>query len=267
MVLADYMDVLFLDAPYTGKVELCQETLRYLQKKKFKKIALYASVQFCHQLSTVRKQLEQAKISVITTKTDRAHMPGQLLGCDSYHQSLHLDQNIDCFLYVGDGKFHPLALVYAQKDVPVFKEVVCDDPLRHDLQVLGLDEIQAILLKYKAALMRFLSSKNIGIIITIKPGQEQLKPSFAVEQKYADKKFYYFIDNTISFDQLENFNFIDVWINTACPRIGFDDQEKFRRGVINLTDALQAEKILGQLPAFTIKHNPPGNNRRKKGNI
>ena len=34
-------------------------------------------------------------------------------------------------------------------------------------------------------------------------------------------------------------------MNTACPRVGFDDQEKFKRGVINLNDALQAAEMLG----------------------
>ncbi len=261
------MDVLFLDAPYTGKVELCPKTLRYLQKEKYKTVALYASVQFCNNLSTVRKQLEAAGITAVTSKADRTHVPGQLLGCDSYHQSLHLHQDVDCFLYLGDGKFHPLALVYAQKDLPAFKEVVCDDPLRRQMQILSLRDLQGILLKYRGALMKFLASKTIGIIITIKPGQEQLRPSFALEKKYPDKKFYYFIDNTISFDQLENFNFIDVWVNTACPRIGVDDQEKFRRGVINLTDALRVEEILGRWPLFTKRSNTSDGNRRKKGNI
>ena len=67
-----------------------------------------------------------------------------------------------------------------------------------------------------------------------------------MEKKFPEKKCYYFIDNVISFDQLENFNFIDVWINTACPRVGFDDQEKFRRGVINLNDAFMAKEILSK---------------------
>ena len=72
-----------------------------------------------------------------------------------------------------------------------------------------------------------------------------------LEKRYADKKFYYFIDNVVSFDQLENFNFIEVWVNTACPRVGFDDQEKFAKGVINLNDALMAEDILGRDSVLT----------------
>ncbi len=248
------MHVLFLEAPYSGEVTLNTDTLNYLKKKKYQKVALYASVQFCNNLETVKQQLAKANITIITSKPDRTHVQSQLLGCDNYHSSLNLAekelQEIDAYLYVGDGKFHPLALVYAQKDSPAMKEIICNDPLRKEMIILGLNEIKRTLRRYRGTLLKFLSAKNVGVIITVKPGQEHLRPSFFLEKKFPDKKFYYFIDDTISFSQLENFPFIDVWVNTACPRIGFDDQEQFLKGVLNLNDALQAQEILGQEPVF-----------------
>ena len=244
------MEVLFLDAPYSGTVELAKETLAYLKKKKYKTVALYSSVQFVNNLEAVKKQLAENNIAAVTSHADRTHLKGQLLGCDNYHNSLNLNkeekEKIDCYLYIGDGKFHPLALVYAQKDLHEMKEIVCNDPIQQKMSVVGVQDVKKILLKYRASLMKFLTAKNIGVILTIKPGQEQFRPSLMLEKRYANKKFYYFLDNVVSFDQLENFNFIDVWINTTCPRVGFDDQEKFVKGVINLNDALMAEDILGR---------------------
>ncbi|MBS3170071.1 diphthamide synthesis protein [Candidatus Woesearchaeota archaeon] len=244
------MQTLFLDAPYTGKVELSPETLDYLKKKKYQTVGLYASVQFVNQLDRVREQLEKEKMSVITSKADRTQVIGQLLGCDNYHHSLNLsaaeEKEIDCYLYVGDGRFHPLALVYSQKDAPKKKEIVGNDPISKSLFLVSADDVKVILAKYRSSLMKFLTAKTLGVITTIKPGQEQFRPSLALETKYPDKRFYHFIDNVVSFDQLENFPFIEVWVNTTCPRVGFDDQEKFVKGVINLNDALEAEKILGE---------------------
>ena len=249
------MEVLFLDAPYSGSIELAKETLAYLKKKKYKTVALYASVQFVNNLDKVREQLRQNEIGVITSLADRTPVKGQLLGCDSYHNSLNMSRGevkaSDCYLYVGDGKFHPLALVYAQKDLHEMKEIVCNDPLAKKMSLMGVEDIKRILLKYRASLMKFLTAKNIGVIITIKPGQEQFRSSLVLEKRYANKKFYYFVDNVVSYDQLENFNFIDVWVNTACPRVGFDDQEKFAKGVINLNDALMAEDILSRESVLT----------------
>ncbi|MEK6809163.1 MAG: diphthamide synthesis protein [Nanoarchaeota archaeon] len=249
------MEVLFLDAPFSGTVELSKDTIAYLKKKKYKTIALYASVQFVNNLDVVRKQLADNNITVITSHADRTQVKGQLLGCDNYHNSLNMSRDeakkSDCYLYVGDGKFHPLALVYAQKDMHEMKEIVCNDPIQKKMSLMGITDIKKILLRYRASLMKFLTAKTIGVIVTIKPGQEQFRPSLLLEKRYADKKCYYFIDNVVSFDQLENFNFIDVWINTACPRVGFDDQEKFTKGVINLNDALMAEDILGRDSVLT----------------
>lgn len=249
------MDVLFLDAPFSGTVELSKDTLTYLKKKKYKTVALYASVQFVNNLDAVRKQLQQHNIQAVTSHADRTHVQGQLLGCDNYHNSLNMSREevkeSDCYLYVGDGKFHPLALVYAQKDRHEMKEIVCNDPIQKKMSLMGVAGLKKILLKYRASLMKFLTAKTIGVIVTIKPGQEQFRPSLMLEKRYANKKFYYFIDNVVSFDQLENFNFIDVWVNTACPRVGFDDQEKFTGGVINLNDALMAEDILGRESVLT----------------
>lgn len=240
------MKVLFLDAPYTGTIELCPETLQYLREKNIKTVALYASVQFCNNLEKVKQQLQERNINIISSQAKRTDVSQQILGCDNYHDSLNLSaeqlQQIDAFLYIGDGRFHPLALAYGQNNAGYFKEIICNDPIGKTVSVITKKDIQDTFNRQKGALLKFLSAKNIGVLITIKPGQEHLQPSLALEEKYPQKKFYYFIDNTISFDQLENFPFIDVWVNTACPRIGLDDQEQFRKGVLNLNEALRAEE-------------------------
>ena len=102
------MEVLFLDAPFSGTVELSKDTLSYLKKKKYKTVALYASVQFVNNLDQIRKRLAENNIDVITSQADRTHVKGQLLGCDNYHHSLNLSKDdstaVDCYLYIGDGK-------------------------------------------------------------------------------------------------------------------------------------------------------------------
>lgn len=245
------MKVMFLDAPYSRSVELSQDTLDYLKEKGYLKVGLYSSVQFVGKLEEVKKQLKEAGIVFHTYKADRTNVEGQLLGCDSFPDSLNLKREVDCFLYIGDGKFHPLALVYGQKEEK--KEIICNDPLQKKMFLVSQEDVSSILKRYKGSLVRFLSSRNIGVIVTIKPGQEQLKPAFLLEKKYQDKKFYYFIDNNVSFDQLENYPFIEAWVNTSCPRVGLDDQEKFLKGVINLNDALRVEEFLADSNSPSIK--------------
>ena len=242
------MKVLFLDAPYTGKVELCKKTLDFIKKNKVKNIALYASVQFVNKLEKVKEQLKELKVKITTSKAARTHVESQLLGCVSYHESLNPSNlsKLDYFLYIGDGKFHPYALMYAQKESKDFKQIICNDPMTESMNLITQKDLNSIINRYTASLKKFLASDKIGTITTVKPGQEQLFTALELEKKYKNKEFYHFIDNDVSFDQLENFPFIDLWINTACPRIGTDDQKKFIKGIININDALNAEEILSK---------------------
>lgn len=230
------MKIKFIPAEFIGPIELDKKALDYLRKEKLKKVGLYAAVQFVHQLEKIQLQLDRLGIGWVTSKPRRTEAVGQVLGCDVDPHSLKLSseemKSIDVFLYIGDGKFHPLALLYAGKDV------ICYDPLAHHITVLNHDLIEKIEKRKKGALLKFYSAQKIGVVITTKPGQQQLKMAFKLEEKYPEKKFYFFVDNTISYGQLENFPFVEVWVNTACPRIGLDDQEAFRKGVLNLKDVL-----------------------------
>ncbi|MCD4666908.1 2-(3-amino-3-carboxypropyl)histidine synthase subunit [archaeon] len=236
------MEVMFLDTPYKKEFKLNKKTLDYL--KKYKKVGVYSSVQFISKLNNVLKQLKENKVEYCTSKPKRANKEFQILGCDVFHGSLNLKKDVDCFLYIGDGEFHPLALVLLQKDSKKFKEVLTYNPIGNKFEVLTQKNVIRILKKYKGSLLKFLNSNNIGVLVTVKPGQQQFKQSLKLEKMY-DKKFYYFVDNDMNFNNLENFNFIDCWVNTTCPRIGFDDAVNFR-SMVNLNDALNAKEILSK---------------------
>lgn len=239
------MDFMFIDAKHEEKeYKLNSETLEYC--KKFKVIAIYAAVQFIHGIEPVIKQLEDAGVKVISSKPDRTDVKYQLLGCDSFHKSLKLSEEPEAFLYIGDGVFHPRALVLAQKDQEEFKEIIRFDPTGNLMTKMGEDDCNKIFKKYRGSLMRFISSDTVGILITMKPGQQQFNFAKKLEEKYPNKKFYYFADNNIDFGQLEGFNFIECWVNTACPRIGFDDSVNLDLALLNINDALEANEILGK---------------------
>ena len=82
--------------------------------------------------------------------------------------------------------------------------------------------------KKNAKLAKYYSSENIGILVSTKPGQEELRlaKSFA---RTCGKNAYIFIDNHLDISKLEDFPDIDYWVNTACPRLEVP-------GVISLKD-------------------------------
>jgi diphthamide biosynthesis enzyme Dph1/Dph2-like protein len=234
------MDHMLIDAKFEGKnIKLNQDTLEHLKKKNYKVIALYAAVQFTHLLEPVIKQLEDLQIKVVSSKPARTNEKYQLLGCITYKEALRLDVEPDAFLYVGDGVFHPRALVLAQREEEHFKEIMRYDPVQDKLILMGKDDCELIFRKYNASLTKFLMAKNVGVLITIKPGQQQFRVSKKLKEVFPDKNIYFFAEDTIDYTHLEDFNFIESWVNSACPRIGFDDAVNLDHNMVNITDTIR----------------------------
>jgi 2-(3-amino-3-carboxypropyl)histidine synthase len=235
--------LLLLDAKWEGEVKLTKKLKDYLKKTKPNSIDLFASVQFS-DIDDFLKELKKLKIKVNTTKAKRTNKPLQILGCDCYPDSFKDNLNSEMILYLGDGMFHPKALILA-----VDKPITIFDPISDQIKVVDRKDIQRELNKKKANLKKYLIANKIGILVTIKPGQQyflaakKLKESLEKE----NKKAYIFIDDTLNPMNYENYPFIDCWVNTACPRIGTDDIININQPMINLRDALDPGRAFVEL--------------------
>jgi 2-(3-amino-3-carboxypropyl)histidine synthase len=105
--------------------------------------------------------------------------------------------------------------------------------------MLDTSIVEQKLKRKQGSIAKFYASDNIGVLVSTKPGQNFLKASLKLKQLYPKKNFYFIVNNNVDFSQLENFPFIECWINTACPRIGIDDVYKFQKPVVNLDDVAQ----------------------------
>ena len=240
------MQLIYKDAIWKKEIKLGKELIDYLKKNKTKSIALFASVQFL-KLDKVKNQLKELNIKINTAKAKRTEKEIQILGCDTYHDSFkeNIIKNSDLILYIGDGLFHPKALLLSQRK----KDILIWDPVSEKKQILTKKEITKILLKLKANIKKYLMAKNIGILVTIKPGQQYLHLAKKLKEdlEKKGKKAYIFIDNTFYWNELEGYPFIECWVNTACPRIGLDDIVEIKQPLINIKEALNTEKVLEEL--------------------
>ena len=204
------MKSIFLETHYTGKLELPQKVIAELPKK----LVLALPVQFLGFLDKLKEQLEKAGKEVQLFKGLHDKYPGQILGCDVFKFSFA--NKSDAFLYIGDGNFHPTALLYENK-----KPVFCYNPFTSQMRTLTSDYLEKVHKKKQALLAKFLQEQNIGILVTTKIGQYSGRKAEELREELekAEKSVFVFIADEVNFSQLENFNFIGVWINTACPRI------------------------------------------------
>jgi len=217
------MKALFIEARYDEIVGLPAKLIRKLPEN----IGFFTTVQFIDSVKPIIEQLEEAGKKVFVDKSRHARYDCQILGCGVEK----FDDKIDVFLYVGDGVFHPKALAFENN-----KPVYCYNPFNKKITKLDTKDIEKINRKKEANITKFLYADNVGVLVSLKPGQNMLNQSFELENDFPDKNFYYILFNTVDFQELGNFPFIECFVNTACPRIGFDEIDKARKPIINIDD-------------------------------
>ena len=168
-------------------------------------------------------KLDDAK-SFFEKNHKHVELGGQVLGCNAMNAD-RLES--ECILFIGSGNFHPLQIGKAKKIIKV-------NPFTNEVSEIDKDEIEKIGKKRKGALAKFYSSEKIGVIMTTKKGQNVHVERSKLENKYSGKKFFYFLTETLNLNELENFPFVECWINTMCPRIAYEDVTE--KTIVNLED-------------------------------
>ena len=159
------------------------------------------------------------KIRTILSKNHKIIQFLQVLGCSK----LRFQKNIQAILLISSGEFHAVSLLL-ESNLPVY--ILESDKLRR----ISQEQINSLKKRRLASYVKFLNAEKIGILISTKPGQENLKKAINIKAKLKNKNSYLFIGNEINPTQFENFPEIKTWVNTACPRLDFDSS------VINMRD-------------------------------
>ncbi|MBI2564785.1 diphthamide synthesis protein [Candidatus Woesearchaeota archaeon] len=219
------MKTIFIHAKSLLDVKLTEEALKRLPKQSY---GLITNIQHLHKLRELEKQIPNSILG------------GQILGCRA-DAAEKIKDKVDAFLFVGTGVFHPIqAALKTNKDVWLW------DPREKKLNKLDANIIENFKKKKTVSYNNFLNAKTVGVLITTKIGQndnkigkysEDLKMRKALElKKRTDKKYYLFAFDTLHLQDLEDFNYIDIWVNTACNRIGDE-----KPNIIEIDDLLKFE--------------------------
>jgi len=192
-------------------------------KIKGNKIGLVSTLQFLDSLKSAKEFLEKKGKTV---KIGKGKLyPGQLLGCD-VSSAKSIENEIDSFLFIGSGKFHPLGLAL-KTEKPVFVL----DVEKND--IYELDKQDFLKQKYAAIALARDASK-FGILVSVKPGQLNLELAKKIKKDLESKgkKAYILIFNEIKPEKLEGLE-LDCYINTACPRIAIENRTEFKKPILN----------------------------------
>ena len=195
------------------------------------RIGLLATVQYIGLVSDAKEILEGLGKTVLLGKGDRRiSYPGQVLGCNCSAAS-SIEHDVDAFLYIGEGDFHPLAAAFG-----IEKEIIVLNPVTGELR--SVENIKDRMLRKRFAAIEVSKSANTFLVISCtKVGQNRSEEADAIAEKIKNcgKTAYRIVLDEIGPEALMPYN-VDVYVNTACPRIAMDDSAKYSRPMLTLTE-------------------------------
>jgi 2-(3-amino-3-carboxypropyl)histidine synthase len=203
--------------------------------KQYKKLAVGMTVQHSHQFGMVKEYLEKNSKTVLLGKGKLAQEPGQVLGCDA--SAVLNAKDADAILFIGNGMFHPLAL---DSNLPVF----IFNPLDGKIRQIN-DEVEKLRKKRQGNIVKALSCKRFGILLSTKPGQFNL-PQAKLAKKELEKRGLeakILVANELEPLNVNDFMAFDCYVNTACPRMS-DDTEEYRKPVLTMAMLNELLKLI-----------------------
>ena len=187
---------------------------------KGKTTGLVTTVQHVHLIPAMESFLKKRGIGIrVADGRGRTPLRGQVLGCCF---TTAKDTGAEEILFVGTGLFHPVGIALTTK-----ARVVALDPLTGIAQEVSAD---TLLRRRFAVIEKAREAKNFGIILSTKSGQH--RPDLARRLSALSPHAVIVTMNEVSPDELLNLGFA-AYVNTACPRLAYDDQVRFPAPVLS----------------------------------
>ena len=233
-----WIPTLFVNAQSTLDVSnVVEKAIPFLEGKR---IGLVTTAQHLHTLPMVEKILQNHRLEPFVAQGDeRIAAKGQILGCN-FSVGTMIAGQIDCFLFIGSGTFHPVGLLMSTK-----KPVVAADPYTNAVKKQEIEDMKNNILRQRyGAILACRNARRYGILIGVKRGQQRIKLAYAAQQMLdaAGKLSVLITQDEFSPIALQGFD-LDCYVSTACPRIAIDDYLQYKKPIIT---PLELEIVLGR---------------------
>ena len=192
-------------------IRILENALPFL---KGQSVGLVTTVQHIHLVPAMEEFLRAKRIAVIVANgSGRTPNRGQVLGCNFAAAKA---TGADEILFVGTGLFHPVGIAIATNS-----RVIALDPCTGDTREVNGD---TLLRRRFALIEKARGAKTIGIIVSTKHGQQRME--LAQHLTKLSPESVIVTMREVNADELLNLGF-SCYVNTACPRLAYDDQVRF----------------------------------------
>ncbi len=225
--------------------DMIEKALNILDNYNVKNISIALTAQHIHLYNKILDIIgNNNKYNIIKSNGLTPYYdPGQIIGCDF---RTVINKNIDGYIFVGGGEFHPLGLFLSTLK-PIAQIDLYSNAVR-DFTQIGMKYYKKRLFVVSKAM----EARHWGIIIGLKTGQ--YRPSLInMIIKMLDKREYVLLTsenlNELSLLSIDN-NWFDAFVITSCPRIPIDDLIDYKKPVLTPGEAYMA--LTGKIEKYVF---------------
>jgi len=212
---------------------LAQKALPLIRS--WSRVGIAATVQGAHLLSDISDALKQSGVHVAVGEgVGGTPDDGQILGCD-YTTALSVQGDVDGYLFVGAGRFHPIGLA-----ISTGLPVALANPYTMKAEMLDDADVMRLAKKRMAQITGARRAKRLGVIVSLKPGQRRLELARSLKTRLEEtgREAHIVAMDEVSAITLGNFTEAEAYINTACPRISLDGVADIKKPMLTPSEAL-----------------------------
>lgn len=228
-------DVLYVEAQADVPIdEPLIQAIHMLQKEHV--IGLASNIQHIHQIDRARQILEEhGKKVLIGRPSGWLKYPGQVLGCD-YGSLRAIAEKVDAIIVLSGGDFHALGIPLATG-----RRTIVVDPYQKEARDMT-EPCRKLLRKRWINITRFKEAKSIGIIVGLKSSQMNISLARRIRELLEQNGYSAILLCTTEVipETLESFTDLDAFVEISCPRISTDDQERYRKPILNPEEVMIA---------------------------
>ena len=223
----DDPDVLYVEARSDAGLDGAEALLEGLPAR----VGVLATVQYLHLVPELCRMLEASGRTAVVGEGDaRVAHPGQVLGCNC-SAAEGVAGEVDCFVCIGEGAFHPLAAALgAGKDVYVLNPVT--------KEVSDMSEARDRLIRRRfAAVQSASSARTFLVVVCSKAGQcrRGLAEEAARMISEAGRSCVTAVMEEVTPDSLAPYR-ADAYVCTACPRVAMDESARYGKPMLTVPE-------------------------------
>lgn len=195
------------------------------------RIGILATIQYIGLVPAVVEVLESIGRRAVVREGDcRITYPGQILGCNCTVAEAE-SPLCDCYLYLGEGDFHPIAASLGT-DKPVFVL----NPVTGELRSMDAQRDRIIRRRF-GAIQSASSARRFLIIVCSKTGQCRRELARNAERMVRDagRVCVTAVMEEITPDSLASYQ-VDAYVCTACPRVAIDESARYSRPMLTVPE-------------------------------